>query len=396
MENLNLLTRRMFAEGWTKDNHPNFVSDWTYCNEFQGGFEYTIEKRNRMVFSTPCGLLVKGSHWNSGYMSYMGIDWTLENDNPTINCPYRKQGCKKNHPLLRDHATDGGLCKMVFCACREVAAPYWYEQSLDKALDERAQRKEELFQEFAKSKRRICRYHCYFDENTETWTQHYNPMNCAGNHAGCQYCTILGKELDTRKGNVFYDLKITRKPETMTLFTKEYEVSIHKDKRLLEHNVSLDICEAIMKICPDEAQRKAESKFSRELFFSEHHGKYFKVEAINLRAERRVSRDLMQDLADVQAGYTVTHEADVLSAVKQQKSERKEKARQARIRKAKKLILQYGLDGIPASDLYRVRKMIDKGLISKEDISLLERRHKVEQGMEQLTFFMQEDSYAHT
>lgn len=33
MENLNLLTRRLFAEGWTKDNHPNFVSDWTYCNE---------------------------------------------------------------------------------------------------------------------------------------------------------------------------------------------------------------------------------------------------------------------------------------------------------------------------------------------------------------------------
>lgn len=51
---------------------------------------------------------------------------------------------------------------------------------------------------------------------------------------GCRYCTILGKELDTKKGNIFYDLKIARKPEKLTLFTKDYEVIIHKDKRLLE------------------------------------------------------------------------------------------------------------------------------------------------------------------
>ena len=120
------------------------------------------------------------------------------------------------------------------------------------------------------------------------------------------------------------------------------------------------------------------------------------MEAVNLRAECRVSRNLMQDLADARSGYTVTHEADVLAAIKQQKSERKEKANQARIRKAKKLILQYGLDKIPAADLYRVRKMIDKGLVSMEDISMLERRHNVEQGMEQLTFFMKEDNHAHT
>ena len=78
----------------------------------------------------------------------------------------------------------------------------------------------------------------------------------------------------------------------MTLFTKEYEVNIHKDKRLLECNVSLDICKAILKTCPDAAQKQAESKFSRELFFDKYHGKYFRVEAVNVRAESRVSRNV--------------------------------------------------------------------------------------------------------
>ncbi len=395
MAELNLLTRRLFAKGWTKEHHPDFVRDWTYYSDFYGGFEYTVEKLHRMVFSTPCGLLVKGSHWSSGHMSYMGVEWMPENDNPTISCPYRKVDCEQNHPLLRERSTGGGLCKMVFCACQEVSVPYLYENSLDKVLDDDRRKKEWLFQDFAKGKR-VCRQHCHFDENTETWTQHYNPLDCSRNGLGCRYCTILGKELDTKKGNIFYDLKITRKPEEMTLFTKEYEVNIHKDKRLLECNVSLDICKAILKTCPDAAQKQAESKFSRELFFDKYHGKYFRVEAVNVRAESRVSRNLMQDIADVRAGYTVTHEADVLAAVKQQKSERREKAKQARIRKAKRLILQQGLDGITAQERCRIQRMIDKGLISKNDLSLLQKEHEEQQSIEQLTFFMKEAGYAHT
>ena len=124
MMKLNLLTQRLLSEGWTKENHPDFVRDWAYYSDFYGGFEYTAERLHRMVFSTPCGLLVKGSHWSSGHMSYMGVEWMPENDNPAINCPYRKLGCEKNHQLLRHHASGGGLSKMVFCACHEVPVPY--------------------------------------------------------------------------------------------------------------------------------------------------------------------------------------------------------------------------------------------------------------------------------
>lgn len=64
----------------------------------------------------------------------------------------------------------------------------------------------------------------------------------------------------------------------------------------------------------------------------------------------------MQDLADVQAGYTVTHEADVLAAVKKQKSERRQKALQARVRKAKRLLLEHGLEDMDAAEHHWVQK----------------------------------------
>lgn len=111
------------------------------------------------------------------------------------------------------------------------------------------------------------------------------------------------------------------------------------------------------------------------------------MEAVNVRAEGRVSRDLLQDIADVQSGYTVTHEADVLAAAKAQKAERRQKALQARIRKAKMLILQCGLSGIGPTEKYRVQKMIDKGLITQEDLSYLDQQRTELQSIEQLSFY---------
>ena len=43
------------------------------------------------------------------------------------------------------------------------------------------------------------------------WHAGYNPMECADSYGrACRYCQVLGKELDTRRGNVFYDVKETR------------------------------------------------------------------------------------------------------------------------------------------------------------------------------------------
>lgn len=108
----------------------------------------------------------------------------------------------------------------------------------------------------------------------------------------------------------------------------------------------------------------------------------------DFRVESRASRDLLQDIADAQAGYIVTHEADRLAEAKRQKSERREKAKQAHIQKMKKLLLEHSLEELKKNDYrnyYRVAKMIQKGVISEEEAAALDKRREEQRSIEQLT-----------
>ena len=154
--------------------------------------------------------------------------------------------------------------------------------------------------------------------------------------------------------------------------------------------MSLDICNAILKVDPDVVQDQVESDLSTPLFLAERLGTYLKIEAVNIRVESRASRDLLQDIADAQAGYIVIHEADRLAEAKRQKSERREKAKQAHIQKMKKLLLEHSLEELKKNDYrnyYRVAKMIQKGVISEEEAAALDKRREEQRSIEQLTFF---------
>ena len=58
---------------------------------------------------------------------------------------------------------------------------------------------------------------------------------------------MLGHELDKKRGNVFYDVKISylRNDLNGTLFEGQVDTQIIKGKKLFDHPVSMDIC----KIC---------------------------------------------------------------------------------------------------------------------------------------------------
>lgn len=131
MEELNELTKRLFKEGYDKEHYPEYVKPF---NKWYGGFEYTVEAQRKLVFKTPCGLLVKGGYWNSGYMSYMGVDWCIENGNPTLNCPYSNAECTKRNELLK-RITSYGRCMIVYCDCSLTDEAYDYERSIDKVKD---------------------------------------------------------------------------------------------------------------------------------------------------------------------------------------------------------------------------------------------------------------------
>lgn len=382
---LNLLTQELYAKGFTRESPPDWVKpyDWFY-----GGFQYKTDVIKEMVFSTGCGLHVHGYDWVGGDMSFQGVRWCLENDNPTLNCPYRRVGCQSNHELLRDSKISGGCAVMVFCACHQIEGPYEYQKSIDKVLEDKRKREEELFQKFSKTKGgRVCRQMCIFDERTDEWRFNYDPIDCT--HYHCHYCMVLGRELSSKKGNVFYDVCIRRRVEEGVglLYENKIETTLIKGKQLLDHPYSLDICEIIARTRQAEIYRKEQSRFSRELFFARNHGQYFELEVINVRAERRESRDLLQDLQDVQDGINVIHQSDNKAAAKAQKSKNREAAVQRRKRKYVKLLAENDISSLDGLEQYRISKMMEKGVISQLEIDEAREENLRNQPFEQISLY---------
>lgn len=65
----NELTKRLLAEGYTADHHPDYVQVDTSrlpgndpLNNLSGGFEYKRFYRDSIVYKTGCGKFIMGSH----------------------------------------------------------------------------------------------------------------------------------------------------------------------------------------------------------------------------------------------------------------------------------------------------------------------------------------------
>lgn len=390
MGEYNLLTQRLLAEGYTVENYPDYVRLPASCwgkdplQNLQDGFEYTPEYQNQMVFKTGCGLLVKGSHFSHGDMSYMGITWIPENDNPVINCPYRKDACDLRNPLLGG-PVGGGLSKLFQCDCRRTEEPYDYEKSYDRACDDRNREIRQKYEEFVQRRGgHVCHWHTRYDDWTGEWLQHYDPMICA------QFCTNAGgicdlthEPISKRKGNVFYDVKTSYIRHDGTLFDGEQVVTIRKGVRLFETVKSMTICEAAARQ-KSKIQKKEEEKRHSEIRLLG-----WKVEVLNIRAERRESRDLMQDLRDIQEGIQIVHASDLEKSQKADKKERRQQARQKQIEKLEKKILEAGYDGLKEHSLERrhADKWLGEGRIDELEAMRKERLKEEQERPVQLSLF---------
>ena len=206
---------------------------------------------------------------------------------------------------------------------------------------------------------------------------HYDPYRCGQMRCGGM-CPVLGHELDRKKGNVFYDIKTKylRQDLDGTLFEGQVDSSVIKGQKLFDHPVSMDISRMCVKLCQDKIREKVRFQYYRELFFAEYHGKEFSVEVQNVRAERRETRDLMQDLEDIRSGIAVSHASDLEKRKVEYKRERRQKNREAAVKRLEKKLLETGYGQLQEFSLDK--RHADKWL-GEERIAELERqRQKVE------------------
>lgn len=375
MRDYNLLTRKLLTEGYTIENYPDYVripSGWNKDDPLENlrhGFEYTKKYQDTLVFETGCGLLITGRDLGFGSMSYMGILWIPENDNPVICCPYRKHACDKRNPILGG-PSGGGLAKLFQCDCHITNRPYIYDESVKKIKDDMEREKKRKYDEFSdRVKGRVCPWHMNYNDWTEEWTQKYDPMNCA------RRCTRVGEICDLRhtlvskkRGNVFYDVKVSYIRRDGTLFDGEKVVKINKGARLFETGKSITICEEIAKRCEAYITRKEINKRRTEILIEG-----WKVEVLNIRAELRESRDLTRDLQDIREGVEVVHASDLNKAAKAAKKERRKQLQEKKVAKLEKKLLEVGYDNLEEHSLDRIHA--DKWL-GGERIAELERERK--------------------
>lgn len=392
----NKLTKKLLAEGYTAENFPKdkvhiaggcYSRNGNPLDNIYGGFEYNRIYCEAFIYKTGCGMHVKGSNVLSS-MGFMGEEWCHENDNPVIRCPYDKGECPKNDSRL--HGTrGGGLCIQCWCVCHRTDEPYDFEHSFEKAEKERKEERDRKYQEYSDAHNgRICERHMYYDERTREWHLRYEPSSCAKLcYSQNGYCPILGKQLSHKRGNVYYDLKTSVVPDMrdkqISMFDKDKHVSIEKGRRFFEKPCSMDICEAFVKVQADEIAYQYGVNHSWEKFINPS----WEFEILNIRAEAKESRDLIQDLQDIKAGIKITHASDLEKNEKIRKHERREKETQRRIAKIEKRILEIGYCNMESYEQDRCCKYLSFDRI--DELEAIREERLKEQALEpvQLSLF---------
>ena len=386
MHEYNELTKNLLAEGYTADNHPKYVEVGRTCQEkdnpidnLDGGFLYYRWYVHEKAFRTPCGLMCKGTSCMSS-LSYNGQEWSFENDMATIHCPYYKCDCKeKDSGLPRE-----GVLKDI-CNVHMTDEEYQYAGSVEDILklqEDEIRRKKISFS--LQHNGRTCDSHMHYDRDTAQWRMHYDPGTCAMikctgrvEDMGMRgICPILGRKLCKEKGNVYYDLKISfrRKDLDNTLFDGQIDTQVMKGIKVFDYPVNMDICRNYVKLCKDKIIWKVESEYHAELFFAERYERNeFAVEVLNIRAEQKESRDLMQDLMDIQNGIKVAHASDIEKSDKATKKKRRQQAQGKKIAKLEKKLLEVGYENLEEYSLDRIHA--DKWL-GKDRIDELEYMRK--------------------
>ena len=386
----NKLTKKLISEGYTAEDYPEYVKVGGHgavpvLDNYEGGFLYKSAYLLDKTFKAPCGILCRhGSTFDN--LFYNGFEYTYENDLALIHCPKHCEGCKKRHEGIRDGSE--GLLESL-CAVSMTDEPYRYEGSLEELNDLHDRKIQAEKEEFLRT-HKACESHMrYMDDH---WEYSFDPMYCA--KTGCLRissgdCPLFAK--DREKGNVFYDvvIKYTSPSDVGTLFEGKVYTEITKGKQLFDSARSMTICKIAAKTCQDKILQREKEKYSQRLFFAEYHpdpGNYFEVSIQNVHAEKRETRNLEQDIADMAAGIKVYHHKDITKAAKLSRANRQKELADKKKTSLRKKLIKTGYDNL---DEYSIdKKHADKWFTEAERADIeKERSTIIGAGAEQMDIF---------
>ena len=387
----NDLTKELLAQGYDENHHPDYVKvangGGHGLRNIYGGFEYVRMHAEQFVYETGCGLLVMGKNVIDE-VTVGGKTHSHENNNPVVNCPFKKIGCMETFsPELAERRSGTEYCFTVHCECHRTNRAYDYSNSIEAERDKIARHKREKYDEFAKKRNgQICGNHMRYNDSTDEWFMHYDPKMCI---SGCPhqyvYCDILRKKFSGKKGNVFYDIKATwknikRDDEQIGLFDTEQGARIEKGLQVFKSPVPIEICEAYAKIGKKDILWLYEVNHSFEKFWNH----TLQYEILNVRAEQKETRDLKQDLEDIKNGISVSHASDNINAKKQQKKDAKIKRKEAEKQKFIQKIEKCGdVCALSDSDMRKAYK-----ILTRDEIKQAERNYKEpEEKPQQMSLF---------
>lgn len=351
---LNKLTERLLNEGYSKVNYPDYVKEY---NAMYGGFVYTPEYIMALRYRTGCGIEMSGGDV-IGTMSYAGQDWSYENDNPVIACPYHRRYCPENHELLRK-PVKSGLC---FCACHAVTqTPASAAATMEQILAEKEiSRKKSLHSYKLEHAGRFCLNHMDYFPETNTWKLIYKPRKCA--YCGASQCTLFGYQLSPQKGNIYYDCEVVTVNED-TIFPDSKEIILFKGIPVLREDASITICEKIVEAC------------GQEILETEFYHPYDIPKAVsftnrNVRAAVSCVRNIEEDLEDIKKGIHIIYCTDIKNAQAAEESLKVKRTLNRKIVEEETFVLQHGFEHLKEYEKRRIRKILPEARIEE----LLEER----------------------
>lgn len=389
---LNDLTRQLYAQGYTREHHPDTV----YWSDYQN-LGYKWETKLRFTWETPCGLMIQGESVIGRSLAcadttFNNVWYCPENNNPLLRCPFDRKDCP--------HLPDG--FPLAMCPCHQTQTPYDYQNSVEKIDTERAKAAKQQYMELTGGI--YCA--CVVGNNGYQggWYEvKYDVDRCISVHCKNPVCAIRKQPRDLSRVNVFYDIRRTW--ITQVGFLKERRVEVTKGVKVFPKPISRTDAEIWLqtrqasfnpitsKTFIDCPKKTADDR--KQEFFSKMHRQYgeyeyfeFHYDVENIRIARSDQRDLLQDLLDVAEGIEVIHAADTLKAAKEQKRTRRAAAKAQKIRKAEKMLLTFGWEGLDGLWKRRVEKLLDADRIDELlQCWTAEQMKPAQPAMEQISMF---------